>query len=98
MNHGGRPLENHEATNLILGETASALSLYLQEVFVDGLCDDVAVEALAVKETTGVVSKSMATVFTEMNSSRITVELRQNYSGDYWNKLRLKTRNRRRAL
>lgn len=59
--------------------------------------DDVAVEALAAKEATGVVSESMATVFTEMNCSRITVELRQNYSGDYWNKLRLKTRNQGRA-
>lgn len=41
---------------------------------VDRLRDDVAAEALAAKEATGVVSESTATVFTEMNSSRITAE------------------------
>lgn len=39
---------------------------------VDRLLDDVAVEALAAKEATGVASESMATVFTEMNCGRIT--------------------------
>lgn len=41
---------------------------------VDRLRDDVTAEALAAKEATGVVSESMATAFTEMNSSKITAE------------------------
>lgn len=61
------------------------------------LRDDVEAEALAAKGAAGVVSESMATVFTEMNCSRITAESQQNCNGDYWNKLRLKTRNQGRA-
>lgn len=41
---------------------------------VDRLRDDVEAEALAAKEAKGVVSESIATVFTEMNCSRITAE------------------------
>lgn len=41
---------------------------------VDRMRDDVEAEALAAKEGTGVVSESMATVFMEMNCSKITAE------------------------
>lgn len=40
----------------------------------DRLRDDVEAEILAAKWATGVVSESIATVFTEMNCSRITAE------------------------
>lgn len=83
--------------SLISSELVSPLQLYLQKAFAERLHDDVKAETLAAKGATGVVSESMATVFTEMNCSRITVELRQNHSGDYWIELRLKTRNQRRA-